>query len=239
MTPSAATAALATQSNVEGTTSRFCPAGIHMGQCLPAQDFIYNTGAPNISSSSTLAAAGGLVSKLSQKFADPDAPEVWTPPKLPLPTTVHSKASFSPGVPITVQSALPDDKTPFPARTPYPKPKPNEEKEITPTPKSPEPNPDVTLPTTSKKPADVASTITRPKSPTKTNEHVDSDSATVKPKIEETGKEKLATKVVEDVGPKPNEVRFWGPGSRLTRLSSIKEREGDASVPAFGRSRAR
>ncbi|KAM7541189.1 hypothetical protein Aperf_G00000033037 [Anoplocephala perfoliata] len=121
LTPSAAIAAIATQSNMEGTTSRFCPAGVHMGKCLPAQD-VYTDAwgtASNISGS-------GLVSRLSQKFGegsknlDASIPpssfiEPWVPPDLPLPKTVHSKASFSPSVPISVQSPLPDDKIPSPS----------------------------------------------------------------------------------------------------------------------------
>nr|CDS33416.1 serine:threonine protein phosphatase 2A [Hymenolepis microstoma] len=121
LTPSAAIAAIVTQSNMEGTTSRFCPAGVHMGKCLPAQDVYaeaWGTGhnvAPGI----------GMVPRQSQKFAEgsknadasipPPIIEPWVPPDLPLPTTVHSKASFSPTVPISVQSPLPDDSVSTPS----------------------------------------------------------------------------------------------------------------------------
>ena len=117
MSPSAATAAIATQSNVEGTNSRFCPAGVHMGKCLPAQDVYTDAwGTPSVS-----AVSGGLISRMSQKFSSskantpdisippPSTIEPWVPPDLPLPTTVHSKASFLPTIPIAVQSPLPDE----------------------------------------------------------------------------------------------------------------------------------
>ncbi|VDM31571.1 unnamed protein product [Hydatigera taeniaeformis] len=120
MTPSAATAAIATQSNVEGTTSRFCPAGVHMGKCLPAQE-VYTDVWGSVSSISS-AVGSGLVSRVPQKSLDssktsdvsippPPLIEPWVLPDLPLPTTVHSKASFSPSVPIAVQSALLDDSS--------------------------------------------------------------------------------------------------------------------------------
>ncbi|KAH9285751.1 Serine/threonine-protein phosphatase 2A regulatory subunit B'' subunit alpha [Echinococcus granulosus] len=155
MTPSAATAAIATQSNVEGTTSRFCPAGVHMGKCLPAQE-VYTDVWGSVSSISS-ALSGGVVPRVSQKFPDlsksPDVPfpppsliEPWALPDLPLPTTVHSKASFSPSVPIDVQSALPDDSTSTPSNATSlkqqkttPLPKPPEDKELTPSPRAPGP----------------------------------------------------------------------------------------------------
>ena len=143
MTLSAATAAIATQSNVEGTNSRFCPAGVHMGKCLPAQDIYTDAwGTTSIS-----AMGGGIISRMSQKFADssksldvsmppPSLIEPWVPPDLPLPTTVHSKASFSPTVPVAVQSPLPDESAPTPSSGASIKPhnvtpvKPSEDKEI-------------------------------------------------------------------------------------------------------------
>ncbi|VUZ45719.1 unnamed protein product [Hymenolepis diminuta] len=144
LTPSAAIAAIVTQSNMEGTTSRFCPAGVHMGKCLPAQD-VYSDA---WSTGSNVSSGSGLVSRLSQKFAEgsknadasipPSLIEPWVPPDLPLPTTVHSKASFSPTVPISVQSPLPDDS----ASTPSLKAQnlaPKEEREPIVSPKTPEP----------------------------------------------------------------------------------------------------
>uniref|UniRef100_A0A5K3ELJ0 EF-hand domain-containing protein n=2 Tax=Mesocestoides corti TaxID=53468 RepID=A0A5K3ELJ0_MESCO len=130
MTPSAATAAIATQSNMEGTTSRFCPAGVHMGKCLPAQDLYASAWGPVSNIPSTL--GNGLASKLSHKFTEqsmvPDASipptpllEPWAPPNLPIPTTVHSKASFSPSVPTAVQSPLPEENTPSPNAATTPK----------------------------------------------------------------------------------------------------------------------
>lgn len=143
LTPSAAIAAIVTQSNMEGTTSRFCPAGVHMGKCLPAQDVYsdaWGTGS-NVSSGS------GLVSRISQKFAEgsknadvsipPSLIEPWVPPDLPLPTTVHSKASFSPTVPISVQSPLPDDSASTPSLKAQ-KLAPKEEREPIVSPKIPE-----------------------------------------------------------------------------------------------------
>lgn len=143
LTPSAAIAAIATQSNMEGTTSRFCPAGVHMGKCLPAQDVYTDAwgAASNISGS-------GLVSRLSQKFGEgsknldgsipPSFIEPWVPPDLPLPKTVHSKASFSPSVPISVQSPLPEDKVSSPSvKTQKVTPsKPKEDKESKTTPET-------------------------------------------------------------------------------------------------------
>uniref|UniRef100_A0A158R878 EF-hand domain-containing protein n=1 Tax=Taenia asiatica TaxID=60517 RepID=A0A158R878_TAEAS len=155
MTPSAATAAIATQSNVEGTTSRFCPAGVHMGKCLPAQE-VYTDVWGSVSSISSVMGSG-IASRVSQKFPDsskgsdvaippPPLIEPWALPDLPLPTTVHSKASFSPSVPIAVQSTLPDDSTSTPnnatslkQQKTIPLPKLTDDKELTPSPRSPGP----------------------------------------------------------------------------------------------------
>ncbi|VDN09449.1 unnamed protein product [Dibothriocephalus latus] len=118
MTASAATAAIATQANVEGATSRFCPAGVHMGKCEPASGLFPGSwgSASNVSS----ALGSGIAPKHSKghtetqsAIADSARPgdgasveseistkPTWVPPNLPLPSHVCSRASFSPSLPV-------------------------------------------------------------------------------------------------------------------------------------------
>ncbi|KAL7062832.1 hypothetical protein AAHC03_01450 [Spirometra sp. Aus1] len=118
LTASAATAAIATQANVEGAISRFCPAGVHMGKCEPASGLFSGSWGPVSNASSAL--GSGLASKLTKGNAETSsavadsarqgeaAPAesetvikpTWVPPNLPLPTPVYSRASFSPSLPV-------------------------------------------------------------------------------------------------------------------------------------------
>uniref|UniRef100_A0A0X3P8T3 EF-hand domain-containing protein n=2 Tax=Schistocephalus solidus TaxID=70667 RepID=A0A0X3P8T3_SCHSO len=97
LTASAATAAIATQANVEGATSRFCPAGVHMGKCEPASGLFSGSWVPTetpsaVADSERPGEAAPVESETSTK-------PTWVPPNLPLPSPVYSRASFSPSLP--------------------------------------------------------------------------------------------------------------------------------------------
>ncbi|THD24380.1 Serine/threonine-protein phosphatase 2A regulatory subunit B'' subunit alpha [Fasciola hepatica] len=76
-----------TQSNVERTTSRFCPAGVHMSNCVPASEIFT---APNKQTLLKPLLPGAQTSSLP--LGSPGlnlSPSAWGPPNLPVPAVTH------------------------------------------------------------------------------------------------------------------------------------------------------
>ncbi|TGZ72006.1 hypothetical protein CRM22_002328 [Opisthorchis felineus] len=79
----AVTMAPVTQSNVERTHSRFCPAGVHMSTCVPAAELFTSTAKQSASKpqQSNFGPQKGVLSPSGLNLV----PSVWGPPNLPAP----------------------------------------------------------------------------------------------------------------------------------------------------------
>ncbi|VDP76877.1 unnamed protein product [Echinostoma caproni] len=76
-----------TQSNVERATSRFCPAGVHMSNCVPASEIF---SAPNKQTVLKPLLTGAHANSVSLSSPGLNlSPSAWGPPNLPVPAVTH------------------------------------------------------------------------------------------------------------------------------------------------------
>ncbi|CAH8840641.1 unnamed protein product [Trichobilharzia szidati] len=115
LTTNAVTPTLISQSGNERATSRFCPAGVHMSNCVPASEILAATGKSVITGTHSISPSNDTNGGMSSTHLS------WGPPDLPLPAAspnhpVHAahiaRSSYPPASsPTTVAASTPSVKT--------------------------------------------------------------------------------------------------------------------------------